>query len=105
MTTTLADERAEYEYLQTPRAIRERCEAIFERARASELEHFLLHESRLAYVAARVLAITRHGEPVMIPTGHEVLRDGDVLAIAGSHEAITAAVNLLRTERSPTGER
>jgi CPA2 family monovalent cation:H+ antiporter-2 len=54
---------------------------------------------------ATVLAITRHGEPVMIPTGHEVLRDGDVLAIAGSHEAITAAVNLLRTERSPTGER
>src|SRR5690606_15012308 len=35
---------------------------------------------------ATVLAITRQGEPVMIPTGHEVLRDGDVLAIAGSHE-------------------
>lgn len=49
---------------------------------------------------ATVLAITRQGEPVMIPTGHEVLRDGDVLAIAGSHEAIVAAVELLRTERS-----
>ncbi|HEU6452901.1 MAG TPA: TrkA C-terminal domain-containing protein, partial [Gemmatimonadaceae bacterium] len=45
---------------------------------------------------ATVLAITRPGEPVMIPTGHEVLRDGDVLAIAGSHEAIAAAVHLLR---------
>jgi CPA2 family monovalent cation:H+ antiporter-2 len=54
---------------------------------------------------ATVLAITRQGEPVMIPTGHEVLRDGDVLAIAGSHEAIAAAVELLRTERSPTGAR
>jgi len=54
---------------------------------------------------ATVLAITRQGEPVMIPTGHEVLRDGDVLAIAGSHEAIAAAVELLRTERSPTAKR
>ena len=50
---------------------------------------------------ATVLAITRQGEPVMIPTGHEVLRDGDVLAIAGSHEAIAAAVELLRSERPP----
>jgi CPA2 family monovalent cation:H+ antiporter-2 len=54
---------------------------------------------------ATVLAITRQGEPVMIPTGHEVLRDGDVLAIAGSHEAIAAAVELLRTARPPTEER
>jgi CPA2 family monovalent cation:H+ antiporter-2 len=54
---------------------------------------------------ATVLAITRQGEPVMIPTGHEVLHDGDVLAIAGSHEAIAAAVDLLRTERSPTAKR
>jgi CPA2 family monovalent cation:H+ antiporter-2 len=54
---------------------------------------------------ATVLAITRQGEPVMIPTGHEVLRDGDVLAIAGSHEAIAAAVELLRTERAPDEER
>ena len=52
---------------------------------------------------ATVLAITRQGEPVMIPTGHEVLRDGDVLAIAGSHVAIAAAVELLRTERPPPG--
>lgn len=45
---------------------------------------------------ATVLAITRQGEPVTIPTGHEVLRDGDVLAITGSHEAIAAAVAILR---------
>ncbi len=50
---------------------------------------------------ATVLAITREGEPVMIPTGHEVLRDGDVLAIAGSHEAIEAAAALLRNESVP----
>lgn len=48
---------------------------------------------------ATVLAITRQGQPVMIPTGHEVLHDGDVLAIAGSHESIAAAVQLLREGR------
>jgi CPA2 family monovalent cation:H+ antiporter-2 len=46
---------------------------------------------------ATVLAIKREGEPVVIPTGHEVLRDGDVLAVAGTHDAIAAAVEILRT--------
>lgn len=46
---------------------------------------------------ATVLVIKREGEPVVIPTGHELLRDGDVLAVAGTQEAIAAAVNILRT--------
>ncbi|HEY4158651.1 MAG TPA: DUF1688 family protein, partial [Polyangiaceae bacterium] len=56
--STFAEELAEYEYLQTPSAIRERCEAVLEHGRASELEHWSLHEARLAEVATRVLAVT-----------------------------------------------
>ena len=46
---------------------------------------------------ATVLAITREGEPVVIPTGHELLRNGDVLAVAGTQDAIAAALEILRT--------
>jgi len=56
-------EQAEYDYLQTPRAIRERCESVFELARAEQLEHWQLDESRLAEVAARVLSLTRQTYP------------------------------------------
>ncbi len=44
---------------------------------------------------AMVLAITRGQEGVLIPTATEVLRPGDVLALAGSREAIDAARALL----------
>ena len=47
---------------------------------------------------ATVLAITRDGVPVLIPTGREVLLVGDVLAIAGTTEAIRAAEEILRGE-------
>jgi K+:H+ antiporter len=44
---------------------------------------------------ATVLAI-RHGEAsVVVPSGHETLRVGDVLALAGSHESLVAARALL----------
>ena len=56
-------EQAEYEYLQTPRAIRQRCERVFEAARAGELEHWLLDESKLPAVAARVAALTQQNYP------------------------------------------
>jgi len=56
-------ERAEYEYLQTPNAIRERCERIYELASAERLEHFELHESRLPEVAERVVRLTRAQYP------------------------------------------
>ena len=61
--TTLAEQRAEYEYLQTPRAIRERCEAVLARAQAGGLEHWRLDEARLMDVAARVLDVTREAYP------------------------------------------
>ncbi|HEX5832106.1 MAG TPA: TrkA C-terminal domain-containing protein, partial [Gemmatimonadaceae bacterium] len=40
---------------------------------------------------ATVLAITRGKGSVLIPTGREVVREGDVLALAGSQEALAAA--------------
>lgn len=40
---------------------------------------------------ATVLAITRPGAGVVIPTAKEVLHAGDLLALAGSHDAIRAA--------------
>jgi monovalent cation:H+ antiporter-2, CPA2 family len=44
---------------------------------------------------ATVLAITRDGGGVIVPTGQELLRPGDVLGLAGSHEAIEGARDLL----------
>jgi monovalent cation:H+ antiporter-2, CPA2 family len=44
---------------------------------------------------ATVLAITRGVEGVLVPTANEVLRAGDVLALAGTHEAIDSARALL----------
>jgi CPA2 family monovalent cation:H+ antiporter-2 len=46
---------------------------------------------------ATVLAITRDEGGVIIPTAEERLHEGDVLALAGSHEAIEAARKLLTT--------
>jgi len=49
---------------------------------------------------ATVLAITRGGAGVLVPTAAEVLRPGDTLALAGTHEAIDHARELLTgTER------
>jgi len=56
-------EQAEYEYLQTPRAIRERSEQVLALAQAGQLEHWQLDESKLPGVAARVLAVTRETYP------------------------------------------
>jgi CPA2 family monovalent cation:H+ antiporter-2 len=44
---------------------------------------------------ATVLAIQRGDESVLVPSGHERLKAGDVLAIAGTHEAVEAARELL----------
>jgi CPA2 family monovalent cation:H+ antiporter-2 len=47
---------------------------------------------------ATVLAISRSGGSVMIPTAGEVLRPGDVLVLAGAHEAVESARALLGAE-------
>ena len=44
---------------------------------------------------ATVLAITRGEEVVLVPEGRDVVRPGDVLALAGTHEAVAAARELL----------
>lgn len=44
---------------------------------------------------ATVLAVTRQDGAVTIPTAHEVLREGDRLALAGTREAVEAAQRLL----------
>jgi CPA2 family monovalent cation:H+ antiporter-2 len=47
---------------------------------------------------ATVLAISRAPEGVLVPTGHEELRADDVLALAGTHEAVDAARAVLSGE-------
>lgn len=49
---------------------------------------------------ATVLAISRGQEVVLVPDGHVQLRAGDVLALAGTSEAVEAARQLLAEERS-----
>ncbi|MGH7607317.1 MAG: adenosylcobinamide amidohydrolase, partial [Gemmatimonadales bacterium] len=44
---------------------------------------------------ATVLAISRRGEAIVVPEAGERLQPGDVLALAGSHEAIETAKELL----------
>jgi monovalent cation:H+ antiporter-2, CPA2 family len=44
---------------------------------------------------ATVLAIQRREQSVLIPSGHERLESGDVLAIAGTHDAVDAARKIL----------
>jgi CPA2 family monovalent cation:H+ antiporter-2 len=46
---------------------------------------------------AVVLAITRAGQPILLPTGHETIQAGDRLAVAGTKKAVRAAAELLRT--------
>jgi CPA2 family monovalent cation:H+ antiporter-2 len=47
---------------------------------------------------ATVLAIQRGNESIVVPSGHEHLHAGDKLAIAGTHEAVSAAKRLLACE-------
>ena len=44
---------------------------------------------------ATIIAISRGEDVVLVPDGHEELREGDVVALAGTGEAIDAAKNLL----------
>ena len=44
---------------------------------------------------ATVLAIVRRDQQVLMPSGHETLHVGDVLAVVGSHEAVENARSLI----------
>jgi CPA2 family monovalent cation:H+ antiporter-2 len=48
-----------------------------------------------AQTGATVLAIRRGEAGLLVPTGHELLQAGDVLALAGTREAVQAAKSLL----------
>ncbi|HEX6536083.1 MAG TPA: cation:proton antiporter [Gemmatimonadaceae bacterium] len=54
---------------------------------------------------ATVLAILRDGEQILMPAGAATLREGDVLAVVGAHEAVESAEALLspRGAGSPVG--
>jgi CPA2 family monovalent cation:H+ antiporter-2 len=54
---------------------------------------------------ATVLAIVRGEQQVLMPSGHEILREGDVLAVVGSHEAVENARSLIASTAiaSPQG--
>ena len=54
---------------------------------------------------ATVLAITRTDGGVLVPTAKERLRAGDVLAVAGTHEAIEAARAALGTDSRGDNEK
>jgi hypothetical protein len=66
-----AGDEAEARYLKSPRAIRERCGAIYELAAKGALEHWVIDEARLGDVAERVVRTTRAAYPdlALIP-GH-----------------------------------
>lgn len=53
----------ELAYLRSPRAIRDRCEALYALALAGKLEHFAVDEARLDGVVDRVLDVTRELYP------------------------------------------
>jgi CPA2 family monovalent cation:H+ antiporter-2 len=53
-----------------------------------------------ARTGAGVLAIARGEERILIPRGAEVIHAGDVLALAGTREAVAAAIALLTAPRS-----
>ncbi|MGQ0715166.1 MAG: cation:proton antiporter domain-containing protein [Gemmatimonadaceae bacterium] len=60
-----------------------------------------LHDRTLADVnlrgltGATVLAILRGDTQMLMPSGHETLREGDVLAVVGSHDAVESARALI----------
>jgi len=64
-------------------------------ADSPSVERTLAELNLRGLTGATVLAILRHGAQVLVPSGHERLHAGDVLAVAGSEEAIAAARDLL----------
>ena len=57
--------------------------------------HTLADTALRGRTGATVIAISRGQDVVLVPDGHELLRAGDVLALAGTREAVDAARKLL----------
>ncbi len=60
--------------------------------------HSLAELNLRGITGASVLAIARGNEGLLVPTAKEVLRAGDTLALAGTHDAIAAAKELLELQ-------
>jgi monovalent cation:H+ antiporter-2, CPA2 family len=64
--------------------------------RGSTLEGQTLVGANLrGLTGATVLAIVRDDQQILMPSGQETLREGDVLAVVGSHEAVESARMLI----------
>ena len=53
---------------------------------------------------ATVLAIVRGDQQVLMPSGDEMLHEGDVLAVVGSHEAVESARTLIASDAGSVGQ-
>jgi CPA2 family monovalent cation:H+ antiporter-2 len=53
---------------------------------------------------ATVLAIVRGDQQLLMPSGQETLREGDVLAVVGSHEAVETARALIASGASTASQ-
>ena len=53
---------------------------------------------------AVVVAIGRDDSEVVVPTGDEILRPGDILELAGSSDAVASARRILETPRAARGQ-
>ncbi|MEP7088316.1 MAG: cation:proton antiporter [Gemmatimonadota bacterium] len=62
---------------------------------SAAIDHSLASLNLRGRTGATVLAIVRAGEQVLVPRGRDVLRAGDVLAVAGSADAVAAARALI----------
>jgi len=67
------------------------------------VDHTLAKLNLRGRTGATVLAIVRANEQVLVPRGRDVLRADDVLAVAGTSEAVAAARGLIEGEGSLTG--
>jgi hypothetical protein len=93
-------EVAEAKYLATPRAIRERAQALYQLAARGQLDNFSVDESRLAPLAAYVVGVTRAAYPdVRTIPSHTRFRHFDVGGIARVAELDARLSALPLTER------
>jgi CPA2 family monovalent cation:H+ antiporter-2 len=79
----------------TPVTVRPETAAVGRRLREIDLH---------TQAGAVVVAIGRGGADVIVPTGEEVLREGDVLEIAGSSDAVAMAIGLLNASANPRAD-
>jgi CPA2 family monovalent cation:H+ antiporter-2 len=67
------------------------------------VDHTLAALNVRGLTGATVLAIQRSSGHVTLPSGHESLRSGDVLVLAGTQDSVDAAAQLLRGRGGPGG--